>query len=203
MIVTIVDYKVGNLGSIQNMLKKLGCPSIVTSDIEKIRAADKLILPGVGAFDSGVKSIRNLNLWEVLDDKVNNGKTPVLGICLGMQLLCNQSEEGEENGFGWIDADVLKFRFKDKMFKTPHMGWNYVETSKKSKLFQGMFPNPKFYFVHSYYVKTYDNSSIATAKYDKTFDVALEKGNILGTQFHPEKSHKFGMKLLENFIEKY
>ncbi|WP_108245604.1 imidazole glycerol phosphate synthase subunit HisH [Muricauda brasiliensis] len=201
--ITIVDYKVGNLGSIQNMLKRLGCSSVVTSDPEQISSAEKLILPGVGSFDSGVSSIKEHNLWDVLNQKVTNEKTPVLGICLGMQLLCNKSEEGKERSFGWIDADVIKFNPTDKQFKTPHMGWNYVVAEQPSKLFENMYKNPKFYFVHSYYVKSYDNSCIGKTTHDITFDSVLEKDNILGTQFHPEKSHKFGMKLLQNFIERY
>lgn len=201
--ITIVDYKVGNLGSIQNMLKKIGSPSLITSEPEKIQAAEKLILPGVGAFDSGIKSLKEHNLWEVLNDKVQKQKTPVLGICLGMQLLCNGSEEGKEQGLGWINADVTRFRPKEKQYKIPHMGWNYVERPKESKLFQNMYPDPKFYFVHSFFVKANDQSSIAKATYDVVFDAALEKGNVLGTQFHPEKSHKFGMRLLENFVQNY
>nr|WP_298996107.1 imidazole glycerol phosphate synthase subunit HisH [uncultured Allomuricauda sp.] len=201
--VTIVDYKVGNLGSIQNMLKKIGCPSKITSSSEEIQVAEKLILPGVGAFDSGIKSLKSNNLWQVLNDKALKQKIPVLGICLGMQLLCNASEEGEEKGLGWIDADVVRFRPEDKVYKIPHMGWNYVAIPKESRLFRDIYENPKFYFVHSYYVSTNDDSSIAQAKYDITFDAAVEKDNIVGTQFHPEKSHKFGMKLLENFVQHY
>lgn len=201
--VTIVDYKVGNLGSIQNMLKKIGCPSTITSDSEKIQAAQKLILPGVGAFDSGINSLKEHNLWNVLNDKVLKQKTPVLGICLGMQLLCNGSEEGKEQGLGWIDADVVRFKPNAKQYKIPHMGWNHISRPKESRLFQDMYHDPKFYFVHSFFVKANDQSSIGEATYEVTFDAALEKDNILGTQFHPEKSHKFGMKLLENFVQLY
>ena len=201
--VTIIDYKVGNLGSIQNMLKKIGTSSLITSDTEEIKQATKLILPGVGAFDSGIKSLKEHNLWNVLHDKVLLERTPVLGICLGMQLLCNKSEEGKEKGLGWIDAEVIKFKPEDRSFKTPHMGWNHTKYSKESKLFKDMYADPKFYFVHSFYVKANDESSIARTSYDIQFDAAVEKGNILGTQFHPEKSHKFGMKLLENFVQQY
>lgn len=201
--VTIVDYKVGNLGSIQNMLKKIGTPALITSNPEEIAKAEKLILPGVGAFDSGINSLKEHNLWDVLNDKVLREKTPVLGICLGMQLLCNGSEEGKEKGLGWIDADVIRFNPTNKKLKTPHMGWNYTRAVKDSLLFEDMYEDPKFYFVHSYYVKANDESSIAQTDYEITFDAALEKANVLGTQFHPEKSHKFGMKLLENFIQNY
>ncbi|WP_282160174.1 imidazole glycerol phosphate synthase subunit HisH [Ulvibacterium marinum] len=201
--ITIVDYKVGNLGSIQNMLKKIGSESIITSDPKAISSAKKLILPGVGSYDSGVNSLKKYKLWDVLNEKVLKEKTPVLGICLGMQLLCNSSEEGKETGLGWIDAEVIRFRPKDKKFKIPHMGWNYVHAKKASKLFQDMYEDPKFYFVHSYYVDARDDSSLAKATYEISFDAAVEKGNVLGTQFHPEKSHKFGMKLLDNFVQHY
>ncbi|WP_418501875.1 imidazole glycerol phosphate synthase subunit HisH [Flagellimonas sp.] len=201
--ITIVDYKVGNLGSIQNMLKKIGANCIITSNPDDIAKADKLILPGVGAFDSGINSLKEHNMWNVLNDRVKKDKIPVLGICLGMQLLCNGSEEGKESGLGWIDADVVRFRPKDKKFKIPHMGWNYVETQKESALFNNMYENPKFYFVHTFYAKANDDSGIGKSSYEVTFDSVLEKENVLGTQFHPEKSHKFGMKLLENFIRYY
>lgn len=201
--ITIVDYKVGNLGSIQNMLKKIGSESIITSDPKAISSAEKLILPGVGSYDSGVNSLKKYKLWDVLNEKVLNEKTPVLGICLGMQLLCNSSEEGKEAGLGWIDAEVIRFRPQEKKIKIPHMGWNYVHTTKESKLFQDMYEDPKFYFVHSYYVDAKDDSSLVKATYEISFDAAVEKGNVLGTQFHPEKSHKFGMKLLDNFVRHY
>ena len=201
--ITIVDYKVGNLGSISNMLKKIGSPSIITSNKEEIRKAEKLILPGVGAFDSGITSLKKLDLWDVLNEKVLEEKVPVLGICLGMQLLCNSSEEGIEKGLGWIDAKVKKFRFDETKFKVPHMGWNYTNSQKQSLLTQDLPENPKFYFVHSYYVQTEDNSAILRTEYNFPFDSAVEKDNILGVQFHPEKSHKYGMKLLDNFIKRY
>lgn len=201
--VTIVDYKVGNLGSIQNMLKKIGSKSIITSDPKAIGEAEKLILPGVGSFDSGINSLKKYDLWDVLNEKVLNEKIPVLGICLGMQLLCNASEEGKEKGLGWIDADVLRFRPKDKKVKIPHIGWNYTQVSQESRLFKAMYTEPKFYFVHSYYVRANDKSSVAKSTYEISFDAVVEKGNVLGTQFHPEKSHKFGMRLLENFIQNY
>nr|WP_293303671.1 imidazole glycerol phosphate synthase subunit HisH [Allomuricauda sp.] len=201
--ITIVDYKVGNLGSIQNMLKKIGATSLITSDPEEIAKAEKLILPGVGAFDTGINSLKKHNMWNVLNDRVKNDKIPVLGICLGMQLLCNASEEGKELGLAWIDADVVRFRPLDKKFKIPHMGWNYVETQKESRLFKDMYESPKFYFVHTFYVRANDDSGIGQSSYEVTFDSVLEKENVLGTQFHPEKSHKFGMKLLENFIRYY
>ncbi len=201
--ITIVDYKVGNLGSIQNMLKKIGTKSEITSDPDKIKSATKVILPGVGAYDSGVKSLKKYDLWDVLNEKVLVEKIPILGICLGSQLLCKGSEEGELKGFGWINAEVKKFDFKDKTFKVPHIGWNYTNLQRQSKLFKDMYDEPKFYFVHSFYMDVDDDSGLAETTYSFGFDSIVEKENIIGVQFHPEKSHKFGMKLLENFVREY
>ncbi|AXT63693.1 imidazole glycerol phosphate synthase subunit HisH [Aquimarina sp. AD10] len=201
--ITIVDYKVGNLGSIQNMLKKIGAKSEITSDPSKIKSATKVILPGVGAYDSGIESLKKYNLWDILNEKALVEQVPILGICLGAQLLCTKSEEGELDGFGWINAEVRRFEFKDKMLKVPHIGWNYTSLQKDSKLFKGMYQDPKFYFVHSFYMDVNDNSGLTKTTYSFEFDSAVEKENIMGVQFHPEKSHKFGMKLLENFVREY
>ncbi|HEY5469199.1 MAG TPA: imidazole glycerol phosphate synthase subunit HisH [Bacteroidales bacterium] len=203
--ITIIDYKTGNLGSIQNILKKIGEQSIITSDKKDIAAASKIILPGVGAFDTGMKNLVELDLVDILNKKVLEEKTPVLGICLGMQLLSKGSEEGSFKGLGWIDAETIRFRFIDTLeYKIPHMGWNFTVQRKESKLFSGMFPEPRFYFVHSYYFKANDEGDILTStSYESEFTSAIEKGNILGVQFHPEKSHKFGMKLLKNFVDSY
>ncbi|WP_298314771.1 imidazole glycerol phosphate synthase subunit HisH [uncultured Aquimarina sp.] len=201
--ITIVDYKVGNLGSIQNMLKKIGAKSEITSDPVKLESAEKIILPGVGAFDSGIESLKKYELWDVLNEKVLVEKRPILGICLGSQLLCEGSEEGEQKGLGWINAKVKKFNFDDRSFKVPHIGWNYTSLQKKSKLFKDMYADPKFYFVHSYYMQVNDDSGLTQTNYNFDFDSAVEKDNILGVQFHPEKSHKFGMKLLENFVREF
>ena len=201
--ITIVDYKVGNLGSIQNMLRKIGCPSLVTSAAEDIEKAEKIILPGVGAFDSGIANLKKYGLWDVLNEQVLVKKRPILGICLGMQLICGGSEEGQMTGLNWIDASFKKFRLDSKLFKVPHMGWNYIEAQRDSKLLKDMYPKPKFYFVHSFYAVSKDNSSLMKTEYGFKFDSAVEKDNILGVQFHPEKSHKFGMRLLENFVKYY
>ena len=198
--ITIVDYKVGNLGSIQNMLNRIGADSVISSDAEEISKANKLILPGVGAFDSGVTNLKKYGIWEVLDNKVIKEGIPVLGICLGMQLLCNRSEEGKELVLGWIDGEVLRFKPKNAQFKIPHMGWNYLKIVQDSKLFADMYPDPKFYFVHSFYVSTKDDSCIARSIYESPFDAVVEKGNILGTQFHPEKSGEIGQRILKNFL---
>ena len=203
--ITIIDYKVGNLGSIVNMLKKLGVKSKLATTVEDIINAEKLILPGVGAFDSGIINLRKTGLMDILNEKVLAQKIPVLGICLGVQLMCNGSEEGNEEGLGWFDAEVKKFSFpKESSHKVPHIGWNYCDIVKESKLFFNMYEDPRFYFVHSYYLKSNQQSDILTqTEYDVLFTSSLEKDNIIGVQFNPEKSHKFGMKLLENYSKYY
>jgi glutamine amidotransferase len=203
--ITIIDYKTGNLGSIQNILKKIGEDSVITSDKDEIDQATKLILPGVGTFDTGMKNLSALDLIDVLNKKVLVEKTPVLGICLGMQLLSSGSEEGLLSGLGWIDALTFRFQFKDTMeYKIPHMGWNFIKPMKNSRLFDNMYPDARFYFVHSYFFRANDKDDIlASTAYEIEFTSAVEKGNILGVQFHPEKSHKFGMKLLKNFVDFY
>lgn len=201
--ITIIDYGCGNLGSIQNMIKKIGAQSIISSDKEAIANAQKLILPGVGSFDTGISNLHERGLWEILNKKVQVEKTPILGICLGMQLMTNGSQEGKLPGLGWIDAKTIRFNFGNTTIKRtiPNMGWNYIAIQKQSTLFNDMYENPKFYFVHSYYVMCNNaEDKLATADYGITYDCAFEKGNIYGVQFHPEKSHKYGMKLLQNFI---
>jgi glutamine amidotransferase len=199
--ITIIDYGLGNLGSIQNMLKRIGATSFLTSDINDILKAEKLLLPGVGAFDTAMKKIEELNLKEIICDKVNLQKTPILGICLGMQLLMEGSEEGILPGLGLIKGKAYHFRNHiDKKLKIPHMGWNDVTIHNESILTKGFFDEMRFYFVHSYYVKTENSDdSMLECNYGIDFDAAVHKDNIYGTQFHPEKSHKFGMQLLHNF----
>jgi len=203
--ITIVDYGVGNLGSIQNMLKKIGAKSVITSEKNQIEDAQKLILPGVGSFDSGMSKLQELDFVTLLNKKVVEQKTPILGICLGMQLMTKSSEEGTKKGLGWFDAETIKFNFdseKSKKFKVPNMGWNYVYQKKNSSLFIEMFQDPKFYFVHSYYIKCNNQTDVlATSNYDFEYVCAFEKENIFGVQFHPEKSHKYGMRLLTNFSQ--
>ena len=203
--ITIIDYKTGNLGSIQNILKRIGEESVVTSDKDEIAGASKLILPGVGAFDTGMRNLTELDLIDILNEKVIVEKTPVLGICLGMQLLSKGSQEGSLPGLGWIDADTVRFRFEDIIeYKIPHMGWNFIRQHKTSKLLDNMYPDARFYFVHSFFFRANDKEDVLTSTtYEIEFTSAIERGNILGVQFHPEKSHKFGMKLLKNFIDFY
>lgn len=201
--IIIVDYGIGNLSSVLNMFKKIGMKDVMISgDKAQIEKADKLLLPGVGAFDAGMRNLENSGLVSVLNKKVLEEKTPVLGICLGMQLLTQKSEEGVKPGLGWIDAETLKFNLDPVLkLKVPHMGWNYIKVNRENKLVDLESKN-RFYFVHSYYVKCFDESqSIATSNFGIDFTCMVNKGNIYGAQFHPEKSLKFGMKLFDNFAK--
>ncbi|WP_035588025.1 imidazole glycerol phosphate synthase subunit HisH [Hippea jasoniae] len=203
--ITIINCGMGNVGSVANMIKKVGGKSIITSNRDEVKHAKKLILPGVGAFDNAVKNLKDLGLWDLIKEKVLLEKVPIMGICLGMQLLTKGSEEGELKGFGFIDAYTKKFKFEDNKLKVPHMGWNTVKITKKSKLFENMEnQESRFYFVHSYYVDCYNKNDILTiTNYGIDFVSSFENDNIIGVQFHPEKSHRFGMQLLKNFVEKY
>lgn len=199
--ITIVNYGMGNLGSVQNMFKRIGAQCEITSDIDRIDKASKLLLPGVGAFDAAMQKIAESNLTEILNKKALVDKVPVLGVCLGMQLLTNGSEEGSLKGLGWIDADTIKFRFKNpQAFKVPHMGWNEIHIANDSPLLTGLNNESRFYFVHSYYVRVNKiRDLLTTTSYDTDFHSIVQHDNIFGAQFHPEKSHRFGMQLLKNF----
>lgn len=204
--IVVVDYRMGNLGSIANILRKVGAEAVVSGDSSVIANATKLILPGVGAFDEGMKNIDALGLHDVLDRRVLRDHVPTLGICLGMQLMARGSEEGEKPGFGWIAADVKRFRFlqADARLKVPHMGWNDLKSIKPATLLSGFPGIPRFYFVHSYYMSCDDSSDVlATAYYGIDFPAAIQRDNIMGVQFHPEKSHKFGIALFRNFVEQF
>lgn len=195
----IVDYGLGNLVSVKNMFKKLGVEAVISDDLSKINSASKLILPGVGAFDNGMNLIKQKDLLDALNKRVLTDKIPILGICLGMQLLTKSSEEGKEKGLGWIDAETVKFTFTDNKLKIPHMGWNYVDVKRENKLIDKK-PGQRFYFVHSYYVKCNNqNDVIARCNYGSDFTCIFNHENIYGAQFHPEKSLKFGMEVLNNF----
>lgn len=199
--ITIVNYGMGNLGSVQNMFKRIGVPSEITGDPAIIAKSTKLLLPGVGAFDAAMQKIADSGLLTVLNKKVLEEKVPTLGICLGMQLLTNSSEEGVLPGLGWIPAKTIKFKFApDSKLKVPHMGWNYVFSKKSSPLTSDLPEEPRFYFVHSYYVQCVNEEDVlTTTPYGSDFHSIVQKDNVFGAQFHPEKSHKYGMKLLANF----
>lgn len=202
--ITIVDYGMGNLGSVQNMLKRIGVKSVITSIKKEIEKATKIILPGVGAFDNAIENIRALGIEKVLKEKALNEKVPFLGICLGMQLLTQKSEEGRLSGLSFIDAEVKKFQFNNQDdLKIPHMGWNAVKQQKESVLLQDMPADEvRFYFVHSYHIICRDkNDILAETFYGYNFTCAIQRENIFGAQFHPEKSHRFGIQLLKNFAK--
>lgn len=204
--ITIINYGLGNLGSIKNMFRKLNIESEITSDLETIKNASKLVLPGVGAFDKGMENLREMGLIEILNKKVLEEKTPILGICLGMQLFTKSSEEGQLPGLAYVDAKTIRFDASQmaKRFPIPHMGWEYTHPLSNSKIMDGMHEDPKFYFVHSYFVQCEnEKDAVLEANYMHPFHAAFEKDNIVGVQFHPEKSHKYGMKLLENFAKNY
>jgi glutamine amidotransferase len=199
--IAIIDYDMGNLGSIKNMIKKVGGESIITNDIEIISKANGIILPGVGSFDTGVDNLKKYKLFDLIKDVALCEKKPLLGICLGMQLMTNRSEEGVQEGLGLVNAETIKFK-EDNDRKIPYMGWNIVDKSENSVLFNNFVQPPRFYFVHSYYVKCNEEQDVVgRSKYGYVFDSAFERGNILGVQFHPEKSHRFGMILMEGFLK--
>lgn len=197
--IAIINYGLGNLGSIHNMCTRLGISSEITDDPQSIRAADKLILPGVGHFKMGMENLRNTGLLDLLHDEVLQKKKPVLGICLGAQLMTAHSQEGDVDGLGWVDASTVRFQLDSNTHKVPHMGWSQIRRDNPTALFNGL-EQPRFYFVHTYHFKFADPTQVtATAQYGYDFACAFQKGNIYGTQFHPEKSHKFGMAVLNNF----
>ena len=196
--IAIVDYGMGNLGSIQNMFKRIGAAARVTGDPTVLADARKILLPGVGAFDSAMQRIADAGLREVLDRKALQERVPTLGICLGMQLLTRGSEEGQLPGLGWIAASTKRFPAIAGL-KVPHMGWNLVTPTQPSPLTDGLPAESRFYFVLSYYVQVDDPAdSLLRTHYGIDFDAAVAHGNIYGAQFHPEKSHNFGLQLLAN-----
>jgi len=197
--ITIVDYGMGNLGSIRNMFKRIGVAADVAGRVDAVARARKILLPGVGAFDSAMQRIADSGLRDVLDHKALQERVPILGICLGMQLLTRSSEEGRLPGLGWIQAATRRFPALPGL-KVPHMGWNLVTPTRPSALTASLPEESRFYFVHSFYVQVDDaRDSVLQAHYGIDFDAAVAHDNIYGAQFHPEKSHRFGMQLLANF----
>lgn len=201
--IVIIDYGMGNIHSIKKKLHALKAPVIVSYNPKDIENSSKIILPGVGHFGKAIESLQKLNLIDVLNEEVLVKKKPILGICLGMQLMASRSEEGNASGFGWVNGEVVRFKVKDTLtYKIPHMGWNQVTVSKKSELMKGIPDLSEFYFVHSYHFKTDDKQVILNeTDYEYRFVSAVEKDNIFGVQYHPEKSHDVGELLLKNFIE--
>lgn len=199
----IIDYGVGNIKAFANIYKNLNIPFKIVKDISGFENITKLILPGVGSFDHAMISLQNSGMKEKLDELVLEKKIPVIGICVGMQMLAKSSEEGTLNGLGWIDGIVKKFdKSKIKNAPLPHMGWNNLKIEKKNKIFDNLEENPRYYFLHSYYFECENKEDvIATATYGEKFDCMINHKNIYGIQCHPEKSHHNGMQLLKNFGE--
>ncbi|MBN2777430.1 MAG: imidazole glycerol phosphate synthase subunit HisH [Bacteroidales bacterium] len=197
----IVDYGMGNLHSVYKKLLRLKANVAVSSDKIVISAADKLVLPGVGHFAKAMHNIDELGLKDVLNNFVLIQKKPILGICLGMQIMATNSEEGNCSGFGWLDANVVKFKHDNKKFRNPHMGWNNVQIKKNSILMKDISEMDEFYFVHSFHYLTNNQADVLNeTEYGYTFCSAVEKENIFGVQYHPEKSHESGERLLGNFL---
>lgn len=199
--ILIIDYGMGNIGSLRNMFRRIGAETEVAADPASIKRARKLLLPGVGAFDAAMSRINTSGLGEVIRRRALEAGVPTLGVCLGMQLLTDGSEEGTLPGLGLIPARARRFP-REAGLKVPHMGWNVVEKTSPSPLTAPFSGETRFYFVHSYYVEVEDQRhSILKARYGVRFDAAIQRDNVFGAQFHPEKSHRFGMALLKAFAD--
>jgi len=202
----IIDYGVGNVGSIKNMIRKIGGNATIGSSIKDIENADMLILPGVGAFDAGMSHLKSSGLVDILNKRVLEDKVPVLGICLGAQMMTKSSEEGIEKGLGWFDAKTLRMDFNNIPGKwpLPNVGWRNVESENNYKMLENIIETPRFYFVHSFFLSP-NNPELVSMKahYGFEFACGLRKDNIHCVQFHPEKSHAFGMQFFRNFLKEY
>jgi glutamine amidotransferase len=197
----IIDYGTGNLNSIKRTLDRVLVRSEIVSSAEDIRSADKIILPGVGHFGNAMSALKELGLIDALNEAVLEKQTPILGICLGLELMAKSGEEGNVAGLGWLDAEAVRFDIKDD-HKVPHMGWNKIAAKKESPLIEGVGGDSEFYFAHSYHLRLKDPSDELTeTHYGIAFPSAIQRGNIFGVQFHPEKSHDAGARLLKNFAD--
>jgi len=201
--VVIIDYQMGNIRSVQNALTKIGVESTISADPEIIRNAERIILPGVGAFGDGMEHLRRQGLLPLLEEEVLENKKPFLGICLGMQLLAKtSSENGSFEGLGWIPASVERLTPDNPDAKVPHVGWNDIQIKNKENIFSGVSEQPVFYFVHSFHMICEKKEDVlATCDYFGEFTSAVRRENIFGVQFHPEKSQKDGLALLKKFVE--
>ena len=202
--ITLIDYGVGNIFAFQNVYKRLDIQTKIAKTTQDLEDAEKLILPGVGAFDYAMNQLNKSGMRQKLDELVLDKKIPVIGICVGMQMMGNRSDEGSMEGLKWIDADIVKFdeNLIKHRTKLPHMGWNDVKPIKDHPLFKGLEDNAIFYFLHSYYFKCNNiEDSIALSDYGISFTSATNYKNVYGIQFHPEKSHQYGEKLLHNFAK--
>lgn len=200
--IVIIDYGMGNLRSVQKKFERLNASVRISSDHRVIAEAGKLVLPGVGHFASGIRKLKEGGIWDVLNHKALVEQTPLLGICLGMQLMASYGEEGNTVGLGWFDAKVIRFKVQNRLtHKVPHMGWNTVETTRPSALLANLPTQAMFCFVHSYHMVCREPRDVlATTTYDCRFASVIQKDNLYGTQFHPEKSHDWGEQLIGNFI---
>lgn len=204
--ITVIDYGMGNIGSVVNMFRRHQISHTTSTDPREIERADKLLLPGVGAFDAGVRQLRSSGIWTALEVAIKERGAHFLGICLGMQLLAKGSEEGNLEGLGWVDTTAQRFRFMpgqtDGRFplRVPHMSWRTVQETRNSVLLDGI-SEPRFYFVHSYYIPAGLTVTTGEASHHTTFSAVIEDGNLFGVQCHPEKSHGFGVRLFKNFSE--
>ncbi|MBT8492264.1 MAG: imidazole glycerol phosphate synthase subunit HisH [Deltaproteobacteria bacterium] len=204
MDVVVVDYGMGNLRSVHKALERVGCNASISSDPAAISTASRLVLPGVGHFAKGMANLDSRGLLGVLNQRVLEAQVPVLGICLGLQLMSRHSEEGDCNGLGWIDADTVKFDFStsSKPLRVPHIGWNTLNVDSGSSLLSTVAGHDSFYFTHSFHLaRCAAEIRAATTTYGESFVSAIQAGNLFGTQFHPEKSHKRGLDLLRRFVE--
>jgi len=206
MRIAIIDYGMGNLRSIYKAFNKVGEKSFITSDYKDLNNCDKIVLPGVGHFKQGISNLKKMNLFEPLKELVEIKEAPILGICLGMQLMAKTSEEGDGEGFGWIDSKVVQFKINNFIrYKIPQMGWNTLKLIDDNEpLFNGINSYDEFYFVHSYHLsETKKNQILAKTRYEYDFVSAVKKNNIVGYQFHHEKSHDAGYNLIKNFLFSY
>jgi len=199
--IAIIDYGLGNVQAFKDVYSRLGVPALIAKSAKDLNNVAKLILPGVGSFDHAMIQLDESGMREKVEYLVIEKKIPILGVCVGMQMMANSSEEGELKGLGWIDATVKRLDL-DKCAILPHMGWNDVSPNSDSKLFKNIDKNMMFYFLHEYYFDAFESANIeATSDYGGKFTCSITKENIFGVQFHPEKSHNFGMSLLKNFAE--
>lgn len=201
--IIVVDFGMGNLNSVKRKLSRLRCDPVVTSDPKDVETAEKIVLPGVGHFAHAMKNLADRGLIGPLNEAVTARRRPILGICLGMQLMAKRSEEGDAAGLAWLDADVLRFRTSAPLqYKIPHVGWNQISLAKESPLMRGIPDLSEFYFIHSFHLKAHDPADVLNrSEYEHCFTSAVARGNVFGVQYHPEKSHDVGERLLQNFLD--